>query len=209
ESLFLRVEDLRNVKYPESVCRERIDAIRKQRLHELPENGHSDSMLSRISFEVHSEDVEVDDEAMGETQTEEERASHEHQVGEDTDSEISQATGPVQMLSNADLGPLYVELAELYGEAGQTELAREQYQNAVVAFEHLQDRHNAGRVRLNMARMYLDSASQERMPQLRQIMLQQALTFAVDAENDLTCGDPNRDDGGCRCLIREIQSRIA
>ncbi len=56
-----------------------------------------------------------------------------------------------------DLGAIHNQLGNLYDDAGQPNRAREQYEQAAQCFEKIGDRFLAGRVRVNIALMYLQA----------------------------------------------------
>ena len=82
------------------------------------------------------------------------------------------------------LGPLHNQLGLLYMHIGQTELAREHYEQCVQIFEQIGDRYGAGGARYNMAVMYGQSASRQDSPKTRRDLLLRAKAYAEAALRD-------------------------
>jgi len=84
----------------------------------------------------------------------------------------------------ADLGPMHNELGNLYHAVGQTERAREHYEQAVQLAERVGDRYSAGKIRFNLAVLYLDSAEREAALPRRRDLLHRAQAYAQSALRD-------------------------
>jgi tetratricopeptide (TPR) repeat protein len=83
----------------------------------------------------------------------------------------------------SDRGPLHNQLGNLYDDAGQLTLAREQYELAAQCFEKVGDRFLAGRVRINVAVMYRQATANS-APLAKQKNLQRARDYAEAALRD-------------------------
>jgi len=84
----------------------------------------------------------------------------------------------------ADLGPMHGQLGILYKNVGQIEPAREHYEKAAQLFEDTNNHYHAGRVRFNMALMYLDAAGRESALARRRDLLARARAYAQAALRD-------------------------
>ena len=74
----------------------------------------------------------------------------------------------------ADLGPMHHQLGKLYADVGETEPAREHYEQAAQYFEQTGDRYHAGLTRYNMAVMYLRGRRARADPARRRDLLRRA-----------------------------------
>jgi len=83
-----------------------------------------------------------------------------------------------------DLGPLHNNLGGLYHIVGQTEVAREHYEQAAHYFEQTGNRYNAGGTRYNLSLMYRQTAEQADSPERRRDLLQRAQAYADAALRD-------------------------
>jgi len=84
----------------------------------------------------------------------------------------------------ADLGPMYGQLGALYQAVGQTERAREHYEQALQLFERTGNRYHAGSARFNLAGLYVDSAEREQALPRRRDLLHRAQAYAHSALRD-------------------------
>ncbi|AUB83639.1 CHAT domain-containing protein [Candidatus Thiodictyon syntrophicum] len=84
----------------------------------------------------------------------------------------------------ADLGPMHNQLGALYDAVGQTERAREHYEQAVQLAERVGDRYSAGTRRFNLAVLYLGSAEREAALPRRRDLLHRAQAYAHSALRD-------------------------
>ncbi|HYN77732.1 MAG TPA: hypothetical protein VES73_08060 [Lamprocystis sp. (in: g-proteobacteria)] len=84
----------------------------------------------------------------------------------------------------ANLGLPHLQLGILYKNVGQTEPARQQYEQAAHLFEQTGNRYGAGQTRFNMALMYLDTAEREAAPPHRRDLLHRAQAYAQAALRD-------------------------
>jgi len=111
----------------------------------------------------------------------------------------------------ADLGPIHNQLGILYQEVGQTERAREHYEQAAHYFEQSDNRYYAGNVRENMAIMYKDAAEQAEPPAQQRDLLQRARAYAQAAQRDYQHfqGRAAADEANAQGLIDDIGQALA
>jgi len=83
-----------------------------------------------------------------------------------------------------DLAPIHAQLGILYNDAGQLNLAREQYEQAAQCSEKAGDRFQAVRVRLNIALMYLEAPATSSEASTTKTNLQRARDYAEAALRD-------------------------
>ena len=110
-----------------------------------------------------------------------------------------------------DLGPLHNQLGSLYAEVGQTERAREHFEQDVQICEQTGDRYGAGQTRYNIALMYLQSANAEDNPTQRQNLLLRAKAYAEAALRDYQSyqGRAATDEADAQQLIAAIEQALA
>lgn len=84
----------------------------------------------------------------------------------------------------ADLGPFHNQLGNLYQEVGQTEVARQHYEQAADFFERSGNRYHTGSTRFNLALMYRDSAGSEASPARQGDLLRRGWAYAQAALRD-------------------------
>ena len=109
------------------------------------------------------------------------------------------------------LGPMHNALGALYQEVGQTELAREHYEQAVQICEQAGDRYRSGQTRYNMALMYRQSALAQDNPKRRRDLLLRAKAFAEAALRDFKTyqGRAAADEAKAQQLIAGIDQALA
>ena len=83
-----------------------------------------------------------------------------------------------------DLAPLHNNLATLYAEIGQFDVAREHYEQSAQYKEKAGDHFSAGQTRFNMALMYARAAEQEKQPSQQRAGLLRARAYAEAALRD-------------------------
>ncbi len=84
----------------------------------------------------------------------------------------------------ADLGPIHNQLGNLYDDVGQTEPARQHYEQAAGYAEQIGDRYDAGLTRFNLAVMYQDAAGSETSPARQGDLLRRGWAYAQAALRD-------------------------
>jgi hypothetical protein len=102
-------------------------------------------------------------------------------------------------------------LGNLYDDVGQTERAREHYEKAAQYFEQTGNRYDAGRVRYNIATMYLDAADREPAPSRRRDLLHRAQAYAQAALRDFQHyqGRAAADEARAQQLIADLAQALA
>jgi tetratricopeptide (TPR) repeat protein len=83
-----------------------------------------------------------------------------------------------------DRGPMHNELGNLYDDVGQTQRAREHYENAIRIHDRTGDCYGAGQTRFNLALLYRQSAEDEPTPYRRRDLLRRAEAYAQTALED-------------------------
>lgn len=108
------------------------------------------------------------------------------------------------------LGPFHNQLGNLYDEVGLVERAREHYEKAIQISEQTGDRYPAGRTRVNIALMYLDTAARDASPARQRDLLQRALAYAQAALRDFQHyqGRVAADETDAQRLLEHIQNTL-
>ncbi|MEI7732658.1 MAG: hypothetical protein WCO56_24010, partial [Verrucomicrobiota bacterium] len=83
-----------------------------------------------------------------------------------------------------DLGPIHAQTATFYSQVGAVDQAREHFEKAAQCFERANNRYDSGRVRDNVALMYLRAASRESTPSRQRDLLYRAQAYAQAALRD-------------------------
>lgn len=111
----------------------------------------------------------------------------------------------------ATLGPIHNALGNLYSEVGQTERAREHYENRVQLAERTGDRYNAGTTRLNTAIMYSQAAGPEEAAAAQRDLLLRAEAYAQAALRDFQHykGRATADEARVKRLLDDIGQSLA
>ena len=89
---------------------------------------------------------------------------------------------PANAITN--LGPLHNQLGNLYNEVGQTEPAREHYEQCIHYDEQTGNRYGSGMTRFNMAQMYRQSPNRQGNPNRRRVLLHRAKAYGEAALRD-------------------------
>jgi tetratricopeptide (TPR) repeat protein len=103
-------------------------------------------------------------------------------------------------LAFTDIQSIYGQLANLYLEIGQLELAREHYEKILQICQHTGDRYVAGQTRFNMARMYILLAEREADTASQRNTLDRSMAYARAALSDF-----QHYEG--RCVADETKAR--
>jgi tetratricopeptide (TPR) repeat protein len=110
-----------------------------------------------------------------------------------------------------DLGPFHLVLGNLYRDLGQTERAREHYEEAVQIFDLTGNRHTAGVTRFNMSGMHLLASKREATPPRRRDLLLRAQAYAEAALRDYQHyqGRAAAEEAEARRLLAAITQALA